>query len=159
MSTNPVPINPPIWALLVGINAYASPGINTLNGCENDVEAMRVFLMNQMHVPETQIKVLTNQAATRAAILDAFKTHLIENPQIQRGDQLLFHYSGHGSYMPSNDPNEPDGLDETVVAHDSRMPGIFDIPDKTLAALLDQLAAAKSDPAAPGDNITVILDS
>lgn len=151
--------NPPIWALLVGINAYASPGINTLNGCENDVEAMRIFLLNQMHVPETQIKVLTNQAATRAAILDAFKTHLIENPQIQRGDQLLFHYSGHGSYMPSNDPNEPDGLDETVVAHDSRMPGIFDIPDKTLAALLDQLAAAKSDPAAPGDNITVILDS
>lgn len=147
-----------IWALLIGINAYESPTVNTLHGCENDVEAMRLFLMNQMYVPEKQIKVLRSQEATRDAILDAFKTHLIDNPQIQRGDQILFHYSGHGSRMRSADPNEPDGWDETLVAHDSRMPGIYDIPDKTLAALLDQLAAAKSKADASGDNITVILD-
>lgn len=147
-----------IYALLVGINAYQSPTVNTLRGCANDVEAMRVFLMNQMHVPDGQIKVLLNEGATRQAILDTFKSHLIENPQIQRGDQLLFHYSGHGSRMRSADPNEPDGWDETLVAHDSRMPGIYDIPDKTIAALLDQLAAAKSQADAPGDNITVILD-
>jgi hypothetical protein len=37
-----------IWALLVGINEYISPGIKTLHGCVNDVQAMQQFLMNQM---------------------------------------------------------------------------------------------------------------
>lgn len=150
--------NSVIWALLVGINHYQSPALNTLHGCENDVDAMRIFLMNQMHVPDGQIKVLRSHEATRTAILQEFKRHLIDNPQIKRGDQILFHYSGHGSRMRSADPNEPDGWDETLVAYDSRMPGIYDIPDKTLAGLLDQLAQAKSKLDAVGDNITVILD-
>ncbi len=142
-----------VWALLIGINEYKSPGLKTLYGCVNDVQAMERFLMNQMNVPDRQIKVLVNQEATREGIISAFKGFLIENLAIPKGSQILFHYSGHGSQMRNTTGTEPDGLDETIVPHDSRVGVVFDIPDKTLAGLIDRLAAAK------GENITVILDS
>ncbi|GET35794.1 caspase family protein [Microseira wollei] len=136
------------YGRLIGIDKYLHT--KNLGGCVNDVEAIRIYLMNQLGVPENQICVLTNQAATRANILQTFEEFLIDNPDIQPGSQILFHYSGHGSQMFN--PKEPDGQNETLVPHDSRTPGVYDIPDKTLAALLDKLAERK------GNNITVILD-
>src|SRR5262245_49041304 len=62
-----------LWALLVGINVYRSAEIRPLRGCVNDVQAMKVFLMNQLNVPEGHIRVLTDQEATRAGILAAFQ--------------------------------------------------------------------------------------
>jgi pimeloyl-ACP methyl ester carboxylesterase len=141
----------PFWALLIGIDVYRN--IRNLSGCVNDVQAMRVFLMNRYLVPEEQIRVLTNEDATRANILKEFLEFLVMNPRIKPGDQILFHYCGHGSQMTDPSGVEPDGLNETLVPHDSRTPGVYDIPDKTLAVLLDKLASNK------GSNITVILDS
>jgi hypothetical protein len=64
----------------------------------------------------------------------------------------MLYYSGHGSQMPDISKDETDGLDETIVPYDSRLPGKFDISDDELNALLKKLAAKTS-------NITVILDS
>jgi len=140
-----------IWAFLVGIN-YEGTAIRRLSGCVNDVIAMKRFLTEQMGVPEAQIKMLTEQEAKRAAIISTFKTFLIENQNIPKGAQILFHFSGHGSQMLSRSKFEPDGRDETIVPYDSRSNGVVDIPDKTLAGLLRELAKAK------GNNITVVLD-
>lgn len=142
---------PRLWALLVGIDQYAA--VPVLRGCVNDVLAMRSLLIDRLGVPAANIRLLTDRQATRADMLQAFQSFLIDNPAIERGDQILFHYSGHGSQMRDVTGTEPDGLDETIVPQDGRTPGVFDIPDKTLAALLDRLAAQK------GDRITVILDS
>jgi hypothetical protein len=151
-ANNPDSSRTTIWALLVGIDEYKA--VSRLRGCANDVEAMRTLLTNRYAVPEDQIRVLINAAATRANIIREFHQFLIENPRIQYGDQILFHYSGHGSQMPAGPGEfEPDGRNETLVPHDSRSDGVFDIPDKTVAALLDRLAASK------GDRITVVLDS
>jgi hypothetical protein len=143
--------NTRLFALLVGIDTYKA--VNGLQGCVNDVEAMRILLMNRYAVPEQCIQLLANARATRRNILKAFTEHLINNPDIRRGDQILFHYSGHGSQSPARPEDyEPDGLNETLVPYDSRLGDGYDITDKELAALLDQLANAK------GDHITVILD-
>ena len=144
-----------LWALLVGIDTYKAPGVPPLRGSVNDVEAMRQFLVNQLGVPADHIRTLTNEQATRAKILHEFQEFLIGNRDIKFNDQILFHFSGHGSQMPNTTGTEPDGLDETIVAYDSRTsdPYIYDIPDKTIAALLKQLAQKK------GDRITVILNS
>ncbi len=139
-----------LWALLVGIDEYLN--VRDLLGAVNDVEAVRIFLQNQMGVPEKQIRVLKNGEATRAGILDAFQSFLIDNDKIKHSDQILFHYSGHGSQMRDHEGIEPDGYNECLVPHDSRTGDVFDIPDKTLAAMLDRLAQAK------GNNITVVLD-
>jgi len=113
-----------LWALLIGIDEYLH--VTNLRGCVNDVEAMRVFLTDQLGVPEDHIRILANQEATRANILQAFQELLIDNPAIQRGDQVLLHYSGHGSRMPDPLGVEPDGLNETVVPHDSRSPDVYE---------------------------------
>jgi len=144
-----------LFALMIGIDDYRA--VPKLRGCVRDVEELKALLINRFKVPAANIVTLTNAQATRQGIIDAFKKNLIENPAIQSGDQILFQYSGHGSQMTSKDPLEPDGLDETLVAYDSRtrLPGdgyIYDLPDKTLAALLEQLAKVK------GNNITIILD-
>jgi len=142
-----------IWALLVGIDTYLSNTVAPLRGCINDVAAMRILLQTRYGVPDTQIRMLRGPEATRTAMLQAFADFLIQNAQIGYGDQIVFHYSGHGSQMRVGPHEyEPDGLNETIVPYDSRTPGVYDIPDKTLATLLDQLAAAK------GDQLTVILD-
>lgn len=140
-----------LFALLVGIDNYQH--IDGLLGCVNDVEAMRVLLMSRYGVPERRLRVLTNAQATRTDILEAFQEHLIDNPDIRHGDQILFHYSGHGSQMAARPEDyEPDGWSESLVPYDSRLGDGYDIRDKKLAALLDRLATAK------GDQITVILD-
>ncbi|MCW1966926.1 MAG: caspase family protein, partial [Anaerolineae bacterium] len=140
-----------LWALLVGIN-YEGTAIRQLSGCVNDVKAMKRFLIEQMGVPDKQIKMLTEKEAKRATIIKTFKEFLIENQDIPKGAQILFHFSGHGSQMLSRSKSEPDGRDETIVPYDSRTSNVYDIPDKTLAGLLDKLAKQK------GNNITVVLD-
>jgi len=144
--------SPNLWALFIGIDTYKTQP--ALRGCVNDVHAMRIFLMNHYNVPDEHIHVLINEEATRDAILKAFQEFLIDNQAIQQGDQILFHYSGHGSQMPTRPGEfEPDGLNETIVPYDSRTADIFDIPDKTLAELFKKLAAAK------GEQITACFDS
>src|SRR5581483_11460630 len=104
---------PRLWALLVGIDQYAA--VPVLRGCVNDVQAMRSLLIDRLGVPEASIRLLTDGQATRAGMLQAFQSFLIDNPAIERGDQILFHYSGHGSQMRDVTGTEPDGLDETIV--------------------------------------------
>ncbi len=144
--------NSTIWALLVGISKYKAYGIPPLQGCVNDVEAMKDFLVSRMHVPAKQVKTLVNGEATRKVVIDSFREFLIDNPEIPKGSQILFHFSGHGSQMRDATGMEPDGLDETIVPYNSRTGNVFDIPDKTLAGLIEKLVAAK------GENITIILD-
>lgn len=136
------------WAFVVGINSYCS--YRNLQGCENDVRALESFLVNQMGVPTEQIYCLIDDAATRSNILQIFQDFLINNPGIGYGDQILFHFSGHGALM--RDPINQAASCESLVAYDSGLAGVFNIPDKTMAALLAQLATQK------GKNITVILD-
>jgi uncharacterized caspase-like protein len=144
---------PSLWALLIGINEYQEQSIDSLQGCVNDVQALKTFLINQLNVPQEQICVLMNSEATRESILETFQTFLIDNPAIKRGDQILFHYSGHGSQMRCPRGWNVSGYVEALVPYDGWMKDVYNIPDKTLGALLDRLAAAK------GDHITVMLDS
>ncbi|HIC90020.1 MAG TPA: hypothetical protein EYP04_11550 [Anaerolineae bacterium] len=150
------PSIPLIWALIVGIDRYES--VRDLRGACNDADAMEAFLREVLGVPPQRIRKLTarldgsdppEQLATRENIIRGFTEHLTK---AKKGDQIFFHYSGHGSYAPTADPlNEPDGWDETLVPCDSRSLGIYDIVDNELAGLLEGLAAT-------GAQISVFLD-
>lgn len=150
---------PAVHALLVGIDAYASPMVPPLGGCVNDIDAMAQLLEQRFGVPAGNITRLTNAQATHAAILAAFETHLVAPAAAwdaagrrEPAPAFLFHYSGHGSQALDPTGAEPDGLDETLVAHDSRLPDVYDIKDWQLGALIDRLTAHS-------DNVTIILDS
>jgi hypothetical protein len=100
-------------ALLVGINQYENPA-NNLNGCVNDAVDMAETL-KICGFPRTKIKLLTNEAATKAGILkglDWLTAGVVD------GDVLVFYYSGHGSQVADLDNDETDRQDEIICPHD-----------------------------------------
>ncbi|MCB0061760.1 MAG: caspase family protein [Caldilineaceae bacterium] len=149
----------PLYALLIGIDRYASPTVPDLGGCVNDVEAMGALLQTTFAVAADHIAILRNEQATLAGVQAAFHRHLIEMvrnhlQQAQFAGQapaVLFHFSGHGSQAPDPIRRKASGLDETLVCHDSRLPGIYDLKDWELGEMIDELAQYT-------ENITVILD-
>ncbi len=142
---------PHLYALLVGIDAYPPP-VPALRGCVNDVSAFAETLRGRVHGDRAlDAEILTDAAATRQAVIDAFRTHLGQaGPQ----DVALFYYSGHGSQQatpPEFWGVEPDHVDETLVLVDSRLPGQWDLADKELATLISEVAAT-------GCHLLVVLD-
>jgi hypothetical protein len=105
------------------------------------------------------LKTLCSAQATKAAILAAFDTQLIKNaknywkgapPEPVRGPMVVFYYSGHGSQLPDDQPvqgekaselliDESDGLDETLVPHDTDEAGTRDIRDDSFKTRIDIL--------------------
>ena len=110
-------------ALLVGINNYKA--INGLSGCVADVRNMQGLLRGKFDFPDDSIRVLTDEQATHAAIVQTFKDHLIG--RAANNAVVVFHYSGHGSRMKDPTGKSPSGEISTIVPHDSRAEGVFDI--------------------------------
>lgn len=137
----------PPKALLVGINRYQLPGAD-LQGCVNDVTNLRDCLIKYFGATAGNIRVLTDARATRSAILDGLKW-LIKDAKA--GDQLLFHYSGHGSQIRDLDGDEvKDHMDEVLCPHDMTWDKGF-ITDDELDTLFRELPK--------GVNLEVLLDS
>jgi len=123
-------------ALLVGIQDYpAASGWPVLRGCRADAESMQAILGERLGYASGDVILLTDAAATRQAILDAF-TALIERCGAE--DVLLFYFAGHGSQLPDDDGDEPDLLDETLVPVDASVAASSprDIRDDELAGLI-----------------------
>ena len=120
-------------ALLVGINKYPDPR-NELKGCVNDILDMEHFIADANKVyPKQNIKKLTNKDATKKGILTQLKW-LIEGAEA--GDQLLFHYSGHGAQAPTLFSSlEKDGLDEIICPYDFDGTNKTSLRDKEFAQL------------------------
>lgn len=146
-------------ALLIGINDYTASQIpqytstpqrdwRNLGGSVNDVTSMREMLLVLYGFQPNEIVTLSDQAATRAAILRAIETQLVA--PAAKGDVVLFFYAGHGSQVRNSRSDEPDGLDESIVPADSRR-GAKDIRDKELRRLFNRVLDR-------GARLTVMLD-
>jgi len=138
-----------IYALLVGINDYAPP-VRTLAGCRHDVDRFHDYLRRHVAPASLAVEVLQDQAATRAGIVEAFRSHL---GQAGEDDVALFQFCGHGARWASDPAFKefyPDGRDEGLVCFDSR-PGGYDLADKELAVLIGEVAPRVS-------QMAVILD-
>ena len=132
-------------ALLIGINNYKA--VPHLMGSLNDVAAMRQILITRWGFPQENIRTLTDQQATRAAILAAMRDIVRESGP---GDTVLVHYSGHGSQVQDLNGDEEDGLDETLVPWDGRTPGVPDIVDDELDTIFARMRAR---------SVLIVLDS
>ncbi len=140
-------------ALLVGIDRYKRAYIRNLEGCVNDVDLIQDVLQNEFGFSETNIARLTNEAATRAGILTGFDELVAAT---ETDDIVVFYYSGHGSQMTDIEGDESDGLDETLVTHDSGRTSDGhenrDIKDDRIALFIRQLNEKTK-------NVTLIVDS
>ncbi|KZT70653.1 hypothetical protein DAEQUDRAFT_764523 [Daedalea quercina L-15889] len=148
-----------LFALIITIDHYKNEDIPDLSGCSHDGRDFESFLLDTLHVPSSRIYRLTDEHATRSAILDAFKNHFIQNDDIRKGDAMVFFYAGHGSRVAADPGWFADAnMVETIVPHDEGPADdqgniIYGIPDRTFDGLMRKLAFEK------GDNITAIFDS
>ena len=102
-------------ALCIGINDYPGTG-SDLAGCVNDARDWAAALDKRGF---TITKILDKQA-TGASIRNAIKALVT---QARRGDLVVIQYSGHGSFVPDEDGDEPDGTDECLCPYDIRTKG------------------------------------
>lgn len=106
---------PEKYALLVGVNKYQTPG-NDLRGCVNDVVNMRNLLIDQFGFKNENIRVIVDERATFDGICERLEWLIFK---AKPGDQLVFHFSGHGSQIVCrNYEQELDGLTELICPHD-----------------------------------------
>ena len=139
------------FALIIGINEYESPNIPNLKGAVPDADDVRDYLQNQLGVPSFQIRNLRNSAATRAAIIAGIEAFSLSK-EIEVGDPILIYYAGHGGSAdtPKGWEVGSTGKIELLIPYDHSSPledanPKHGIPDRTMGALLSQLAMKKGD--------------
>jgi helicase len=80
----------PFKGLFIGIDRYASPGINWLNCARRDARALHGLFIDSMG---GETALLTDEQATSAAIADEFRKLSGAAPD----DVVVIAFSGHGS--------------------------------------------------------------
>jgi len=119
-----------------------------LAGAVADANEIRKYLENDLKVPSCQILNLRNEEATRDAIVQAFRD-LQNHPGIKRGDPILVFYAGHGAESSAPPDWEAGGPKiQTILPQNySTEAGseVYPIPDRTIGALLNDLAKEKGD--------------
>ena len=100
-------------ALLIGISNYQEgTGWSKIHS-QNDIALLQQVLPNTC-----EVTTLCDSEATYQGIINAINQLIKET---HPGEQILFHFSGHGQQMLTNDPNEPDLLDEALIPYDAPM--------------------------------------
>ncbi|OVA19516.1 Peptidase C14 [Macleaya cordata] len=130
-------------ATLVGCN-YPNTR-NELHGCINDVLAMRDVLVNRFGFEPTNIELLTD-APGSLVMPTGVNIMSMLNQMVDRaepGDVLFFHYSGHGTRIPSNHGFKHD---EAIVPCDFNL-----ITDMDFRRLVNRLPV--------GSTFTILSDS
>ncbi|KAJ7057686.1 caspase domain-containing protein [Mycena amicta] len=139
-----IPRKPCKRALLIGIRTYIGSDLPPLKGAHSDVRKMRGLLMDKITVLLDD-GVAGHVQPTRVNILNAIK-NLVKD--VQPGDRLFFHYSGHSTQVPNHSKTEEDDMDECLVPQDGEDAKIVDdelhrrlvapLPeDSSLVAVLD----------------------
>ena len=134
-------------ALLVGINYVGTSA--ALRGCINDIDNVAAYLQSARGYSAASCIVLSDVAArkpTRANILAAFG-ELLQG--VRAGDELWFHYSGHGALRRDDNGDEESGADSCICPLDYNQAGL--ISDDVVRASLAALVPA-------GERLYIVLD-
>lgn len=97
-------------ALCIGINNYPGTG-NDLWGCVNDANDWRAALEKRGFT----VQQLLDSQATKDAMHQSIQS-LVQGAT--SGDVIVITYSGHGSWIPDLDNDEPDARDEVLCPYD-----------------------------------------
>lgn len=131
------------WGVFVCIADY--------NGTEHDLliadEVLTMIpdeLMTYGNWNEENMRVLVNDKAKATHILDGLDWLATVSDE---NDVVVFCYQGHGTELPDDDGDEPDGFDEAIVAWEVTIDGC--ITDDMLADKFDTMTA---------DGIAIVLD-
>ncbi|KAK0430362.1 peptidase C14, caspase domain-containing protein, partial [Armillaria borealis] len=162
------------WAVIIGIDAYQTC---PLRGCVSDALLVEKYLKEEIGIPQERIqRLLGSQGASsddpsfpsRTNIANTLLS-LVDNPQIDVGDNIIIYFSGHGSGYSLNDYRLGDaedtqslgGVDESIEAIcpidrdtiDSSGLRVPDISDREINSIFQQISHSN------GHRITFFLDA
>jgi hypothetical protein len=129
-------------ALCIGVNNY--PGTHMdLAGCVNDANDWAAELGSRGFA----VTKLLDSQATKAAMEKAFRSII---GGAAEGDVVVITFSGHGTYVPDQNGDEIDGLDEGLCPYDLQTGGGALIDDEIHEIFLSRK---------PGVRLVLISDS
>ncbi len=102
-------------ALLIGVGQYPVSSKWQQLHAQNDVQLLAKTLAQRGFEPQNILQ-LSDENATKIGIQSA-SNKLIS--QVEKGDMVYFHFSGHGQQVKDNNNDEIDGYDEAIVPFDS----------------------------------------
>ncbi len=152
------------YAILIGANQYQNLDERWwLKGPANDVALVATYLTTAAPVPfkTEHVTVLTDgRDDVQPATLDAIRAAFADlTAEVQPGDFVYLHFSGHGTQAPAADPtSELDGLDELFLPVDigtwSDGVGAVEnaLVDDEIGTMIDGLRAK-------GANVWAVFDS
>jgi hypothetical protein len=105
-------------ALLVGVTRYPNLQGKDLKGPANDVESLRYTLQAYLGVQDITVLTEDQDDAHKPDYANIKRELTTLADKTKKGDRIIFHFSGHGSRIKSNDPDERDGQDELMLARD-----------------------------------------
>ena len=130
-------------ALCVGISHFQDPYVRALEGCTNDVCLMASMLKRHFGFTTAGIRSLTDEGATRTAILKELEW-LVEDAA--QGDVLVFTLSTHGTWMFERNEEgypkmKPGGFDKIYMTYDycNNYKNPNGLLDKEVGAVLDKI--------------------
>jgi hypothetical protein len=128
-------------ALCIGINDY--PGTDSdLAGCVNDAHDWAALLKKRGFT----VGLMLNRKATGKNVRKAIESLMSDS---KKGDSIVIQFSGHGSFVPDLDGDEPDRTDECLCPYDIRRNG--PVTDDDLHKILSRRD--------PGARVVMISDS
>lgn len=124
-------------AVVVGIDSY--PGVflpRALSSAAADAERMRDHLVMDLGFAPGAVTLLTDEAATSGAIVDALLDDLVGGTG--PGDRAFFYFAGLGGRIADQGGTESDGHEEVLLAHGDGDPFAL-IPEGALVEIFDRL--------------------
>nr|BBH94453.1 hypothetical protein KTA_26520 [Thermogemmatispora argillosa] len=109
-----------LHGVLVGINRYEDRRIGTLQYAARDAERFYAQLASSLAAEDLSLQLLTDERATRKAILMAVGELLPR--QARPEDAVLLYFAGHGSPETGE---APDRVSRYLIAHDTEYDAIF----------------------------------
>ena len=101
------------WGVVIGISDYRGRG-NDLQYCDDDARDMYNYLLS-MGYPEGNIKLLIDGSAKAKSIMSAIDwLKSWENAE----SEVVFFYSGHGSYYDGYNDGDSEYRDEGIISAD-----------------------------------------
>lgn len=143
-------------ALVVAVGKYPKEGGWGTISSEKDIPLITNALKLQGF---TDIKIIQDAEATKDGIVKAINDL---TKRAQKGDVVVFHYSGHGQQIMDDNGDEMDGFDEALVPFDAHMryeKGVYEgekhLRDDELDSLFIKLRLKLGETG----NLLVILDA
>ena len=99
------------YALCIGINDYPGTG-SDLAGCVNDANDWAAAFQKRGFA---RVEKMLDRKASGKGMRNAIRQTVAK---AKKGDLVVIQYSGHGSFVPDIDGDEPDGTDECLCPYD-----------------------------------------